>query len=161
MATAKSVKVLYTNNMTGQRSSKCQKELLNFVDGFIQAHGYGPSYREIMRALGYKSVSTVAIHINGLIAKGYVRKRDHSARSLEVVTTHLDDSSAQKVPTSSQEKWIISIITDKFDTLDTSHYPEILDELYVLIGALKVLKLDAAHVAMKTRLIDYVKKNKS
>ena len=82
--------------MDKQRSSKRQRELLNFVDMFIQGHGYGPSYREIMRALGYKSVSTVAIHIDGLISKGYVRKRDHSARSLEVVTVHLDDAPTKK-----------------------------------------------------------------
>lgn len=72
--------------MTAERSSKRQRELLQFVDGFIKGNGYGPSYREIMRALGYKSVSTVAIHIDGLIAKGYLRKTTHSARSLEVVT---------------------------------------------------------------------------
>lgn len=68
------------------RSSKKQRELLLFIDGFIKGNGYGPSYREVMRALGYKSVSTVAIHINGLIEKGYLRKKDHSARSIEVVT---------------------------------------------------------------------------
>ena len=62
-----------------QRSSKRQKELLSFVDTFIQGHGYGPSYREIMRALGYNSVSTVAVHIDGLIAKGYLNKRDNSS----------------------------------------------------------------------------------
>jgi len=64
-----------------ERSTRRQKELLDFVDAFIKEHGYGPSYREIMSGLGYKSVSTVAIHIDGLIAKGYVRKRDNSARS--------------------------------------------------------------------------------
>lgn len=69
-----------------QRASKKQRELLNFIDGFIKGNGYGPSYREVMRALDYKSVSTVAIHVDGLIAKGLLRKRDHSARSLEVVT---------------------------------------------------------------------------
>ena len=68
------------------RSSKKQRELLLFIDGFIKGNGYGPSYREVMRALGYKSVSTVAIHVNGLIEKGYLRKKDHSARSIEVVT---------------------------------------------------------------------------
>ncbi len=68
------------------RASKKQQELLSFVDGFIKGNGYGPSYREVMRALGYKSVSTVAIHIDGLIAKGYLRRHDKSARSLEVVT---------------------------------------------------------------------------
>ena len=73
--------------MQKERASKKQQELLSFVDGFIKGSGYGPSYREIMRALGYKSVSTVAIHIDNLIAKGYLARSDKSARSLEVVTT--------------------------------------------------------------------------
>lgn len=66
--------------------TKKQKELLSFIDGFIKGNGYGPSYRETMRALGYKSVSTVASHIDNLIAKGYLVKRDYSARSLELTT---------------------------------------------------------------------------
>lgn len=141
-----------------ERSSKRQKELLNFVDGFIQVYGYGPSYREIMTALGYKSVSTVAVHIDGLLTKGYLRKRDRSARSLEVVTTHLDTkTSTQKTPIASQEKWLVNIIIERFNNLDESNNPEILDGLYVLIGALKVLGLDSAHIAMKTRLINYLK----
>ena len=147
--------------MEKQRSSKKQRELLNFVDAFIQGHGYGPSYREVMRALGYKSVSTVAVHIDGLIAKGYVRKRDHSARSLEVVTTHLDDAPIRKGPTPAQEKWLINSVTEKFDELEAMNTPEILDELYVLVGALKVLGLEGAHVAMKTRLLDYIKNQKN
>ena len=131
---------------------------MNFVDGFIQGHGYGPSYREIMRALGYKSVSTVAVHIDGLLAKGYLRKRDRSARSLEVVTTHFDDAPINKGPTPAQEKWIINAVTGKFDELSDSKDPEqTLDELYVLVGALKVLGLSGAHIAMKTRLLDYLK----
>jgi len=72
--------------MNDTRPSKKQRELLNFIDGFIKGYGYGPSYREIMRALDYKSVSTVAVHVDGLIARGLLRKRDHSARSLEVVS---------------------------------------------------------------------------
>lgn len=67
------------------RPSKKQQILLSFIDGFIKGNGYGPSYREIMRALDYKSVSTVAIHIDGLIAKGLLAKKDNSARSLEIV----------------------------------------------------------------------------
>lgn len=68
-----------------QRPTKKQKELLSFIDGFIKGNGYGPSYREIMRALDYKSVSTVATHINGLIARGWLVKKDNSARTLEVL----------------------------------------------------------------------------
>ena len=143
-----------------ERSSKRQRELLNFVDNFIQGHGYGPSYREMMRALCYKSVSTVAVHIDGLMDRGYLRKRDNSARSLEVVTTRIDDTPVQKLPKPAQEKWIVSIVNDKFNELENSHDAVILDELYVLIGALKVLGIEGAHVAMKTRLIDYLKDNK-
>lgn len=142
---------------TIERSSKRQRELLNFVDTFIQGHGYGPSYREIMRALGYRSVSTVAVHIDGLMVKGYLRKRDRSARSLEVVTTHFDDVPVRKGPTPAQEKWLINSVNDKFNAFENTRSPETLDELYVLVGALKVLGLDGAHIAMKTRLVDYLK----
>lgn len=72
--------------MANQRATKKQQELLLFIDGFIKGNGYGPSYREVMRALGYKSVSTVAIHIDQLILKGYLEKTDNSARSLSVIT---------------------------------------------------------------------------
>ena len=68
-----------------QRPTKKQKELLSFIDGFIKGNGYGPSYREIMRALDYRSVSTVATHVDGLIARGWLVKKDNSARSLTVV----------------------------------------------------------------------------
>jgi len=89
--------------MQGDRASKKQQELLSFVDGFIKGNGYGPSYREIMRALGYKSVSTVAIHIDGLIAKGYLARRDNSARSLEVVTTRSDTRNQAPVDETEQK----------------------------------------------------------
>lgn len=72
---------------SSNRPTKKQRELLSFIDGFIKGNGYGPSYREIMRALDYRSVSTVAIHVDGLITRGYLRKTDHSARSLQVVST--------------------------------------------------------------------------
>lgn len=74
--------------MPETRPSKKQRELLTFIGNFINEHDYGPSYREIMRALDYKSVSTVAVHVDGLIARGMLRKTDHSARSLEVVANN-------------------------------------------------------------------------
>ncbi len=75
-----------------QRPTKKQRELLSFIDGFIKGNGYGPSYREIMRALDYKSVSTVATHIDGLITRGWLIKRDNSARTLEVVMPRESDA---------------------------------------------------------------------
>lgn len=147
--------------MDMNRSTKKQRELLNFIDSFIQGNGYGPSYREIMRALGYKSVSTVAVHVDGLMKKGYLRKRDHFARSLEVVTTRLNVTPERKTATPAQEKWLLNAISAKFEDLEQTHNPKTLDDLYVLVGALKVLELDGAHTAMKTRLVDYLKAQSS
>ena len=135
-----------------ERSTKRQKELLDYVDGFIQEHGYGPSYREIMNAIGYKSVSTVAIHIDGLITKGFLRKTDNSARSLEVVTTSPTTAANSKTVSPAKEKWLVDAINERFNTYENSLSQMTLDELYVLIGALKILGLEGAHEASKARL---------
>jgi len=107
-----------------------------------------------MRSLGYKSVSTVAIHIDGLIAKGYLRKRDNSARSLEVVTAHIEPTLVKKNISATNERWLIEEINNRFASLKENYDEKILDELYVLIGSLKVLGLDDAHLSMKTKLMD-------
>jgi len=135
-----------------ERSTKRQKELLDYVDTFIQEHGYGPSYREIMNAIGYKSVSTVAIHIDGLIAKGFLRKSDNSARSLEVVTTNVSTAAQSKSVSPAKEKWLVDAINDRFNSYENSPNQMTLDEIYVLTGSLKILGLDGAHEAAKARL---------
>lgn len=142
-----------------ERSTKRQRELLNWVDVFIKEHGYGPSYREIMNGLGYKSVSTVAIHINGLIARGYLQKRDNSARTLEVVSAEYGTGagpSAIKSSTagSSKEKWLVEAVNERFDRYKQQPNPQLLDELYVLIGALKVLGFEGAYEAMRAKLAE-------
>ncbi|RWZ78339.1 MAG: hypothetical protein EOT05_01065 [Candidatus Microsaccharimonas sossegonensis] len=134
------------------RSTKRQKELLEYVDAFIQEHGYGPSYREIMNAIGYKSVSTVAIHIDGLITKGYLRKTDNSARSLEVVTTNAATATQSKIVSPAKERWLVEAVNERFATYAQSPNQMTLDELYVLIGALKILGLDGAYEATKAKL---------
>lgn len=149
-----------------ERSTKKQRELLLFVDGFIKIHGYGPSYREIMNGMGYKSVSTVAVHIDGLISKGYLRKRDNSARSLEVVSIEYgsgrgvggagagSDGSGSGFGGSAdgKEKWLVEAVLERFERYKKAPSPQVLDELYVLIGALKVLGLDGAYEAMRAKL---------
>lgn len=140
-----------------ERSTKRQKELLDFVDVFIKEHGYGPSYREVMVALGYKSVSTVAIHIDGLISRGYLRKRDNSARSLEVVSAQYGSgngpsNSVSSGKNSAKEKWLVDAVNERFASYRESSDPTTLDELYVLIGALKVLGFEGAYQGKRSEL---------
>ena len=145
--------------MPSERSTKRQKELLEYVDRFIAEHGYGPSYREIMNAIGYKSVSTVAIHIDGLIAKGYLRKRDNSARSLEVVTTTMTAAgpAARKVDPA-KEKWLVEEIKRRFGMYRETPSPQLMDELYVLVGALKVLGFDGAYESTRAELAQLMRR---
>lgn len=141
------------------RPSKKQRELLSFIDAFIKQNGYGPSYREIMGGLAYKSVSTVATHVDNLIAKGHVRKRDYSARSLEIVDKpDTEFKEATKVK-ASNSKWLVDEITKRFEAVeaDAKLRKTEIDNLYVLVGALHVLGMVEPAMAFKRRLIALVK----
>ena len=147
---------------TKVRPTKKQKEILSFIEEFIKAHGYSPSYREIMNGLNYNSVATVALHVGNLIKRGHLQKRDHSARSLEVVNPTLDDTATVKPKQlkASEEKWLVEKVELFFKEVE--HAPKIiekeLDQLYVLVGALKVLGLDGAAQAFIARLSEIKKK---
>jgi uncharacterized protein YbaP (TraB family) len=104
-----------------------------------------------MRALDYKSVSTVAIHINGLIAKGYLRKRDRSARSLEVLTPTVKSTSTEVI-SKQEEKWLVDRVSAAFDDYEKKPTDKKRDNLFVLVGALHVLGLTEAATAFKSRL---------
>ena len=140
------------------RPTKKQRELLTFIDNFVSGHGYGPSYREIMRGLGYKSVSTVANHVDNLIARGHLTKGDHSARSLEVVGSSKEFTSTKVRP--AEEKWLVEQIGKKFDYVEAQDAPEqgLVDELFVLVGALKVLGFESASLSFADRLATVRKK---
>lgn len=140
------------------RPSKKQRELLAFIDTFIAGHGYGPSYREIMRALNYKSVSTVAVHINGLISKGHLVKRDRSARSLEVVHAPKNPKTVADV-SAEEEKWLVDQIQSRFTAYEKQPSEKARDELFVLVGALHVLGLKAPATAFKAKLASLAKRS--
>lgn len=141
--------------MTDQlRPSKKQRELLAYIEAFIAGNGFGPSYREVMHALNYKSVSTVATHIDNLITKGHLRKRDRSARSLEVVAGQSKPVQATTKP--SDEKWLVDHIAKKFAAAESAKSSASTDDLYVLVGALHVLGLDEAARSFKARLFTLV-----
>jgi repressor LexA len=145
-----------TNSQSKLRPTKKQKELLDFIAAFIAEHGYSPSYREIMSGLHYTSVATVSLHVGNLIQRGHLRKRDHSARSLEVVSnaeTATKVTSNQIAP--GEEKWLVEKVEHAFtqiENLGGELAETSLDHLYVLLGALKVLGLDGAAQSFMSRL---------
>ena len=134
------------------RPTKKQRELLTFIEAFIAEHGYSPSYREIMAGLNYASVATVALHVNNLIKRGHIRKRDYSARSLEVVTEPSELPIKTNQIKAGEEKWLVEKVEFFFAQAEKATDPDGLDQLYVLVGALKVLGLDGAAQSFIPRL---------
>jgi repressor LexA len=63
--------------------TKRQKQLMDFLAGFLQKNGYSPSYEEIARGLGLASLATVHKHITALETKSYVKRGFNQSRSLE------------------------------------------------------------------------------
>lgn len=143
------------------RPTKKQRELLTFIERFIDEHGYSPSYREIMAGLNYTSVATVSLHVNNLIKRGHLRKRDYSARSLELVKT----SEATKVTTNqiaaTEEKWLIEKVNHAFIQAEQASETPNIDNLYILIGALRILGLEAAAQSFVPRLQSLKKRQNS
>jgi len=65
--------------------TKRQKEILDYIGGFIDDCGYAPSFEEIADHFGYSSLATVHEHLSNLERKGYIRKSYNESRSIEVV----------------------------------------------------------------------------
>lgn len=147
-----------TSGQKTVRPTKKQKELLGFIESFIAEHGYSPSYREIMAGLNYTSVATVALHVNNLIKRGHLVKRDHSARSIEVVKEGESPAritSNQVAP--SEEKWLIEKVEHAFrqvEDLGGGLTDAGLEQLQTLVNALKVLGLDGASQSFTPRLTE-------
>ena len=119
------------------RTTKKQRELLAFIDAFIKSNNFGPSYREIMRALGYKSVSTVAVHVDGLIAKGYLQKTDNSARSIKVMRLH------ETAPSTEHASWLV----EQMNTILATH-PQ---HHSAFLSTLQALRIDAKELSEPTQ----------
>lgn len=144
------------------RPTKKQRQLLEFIEKFIAQHGYSPSYREIMQGCNYNSVATVALHVNNLIKRGHLQKRDNSARSLEVLNVQVDAPIKSNQVSESEEKWLVEKVEYFFAEAErSSSLPAFqVDRLYVLVGALKVLGLDGAANSFLPRLSNIKNKKK-
>jgi repressor LexA len=64
--------------------TKRQKQVLDFVAGFIEDNGYSPSYEEIAHGLNLASLATVHKHISTLETKQYLKRGFNQSRSLDL-----------------------------------------------------------------------------
>ena len=69
--------------------NKRQQAILEFIQQSINRKGYPPSVREIGKAVGLSSSSTVHGHLNQLEDKGYIRRDPSKPRAIEVLNGDL------------------------------------------------------------------------
>jgi repressor LexA len=62
-----------------------QHELLMFIDRHLRATGFSPSFEEMKEALNLKSKSGIHRLITALEERGFLKRRAHRARALEVL----------------------------------------------------------------------------
>jgi repressor LexA len=68
-----------------QPRTKRQKEILEYISGFIETRGYKPSYQQIAKHFRLASKAAVAKHIEALEKQGLIsRRRENGSFSLEL-----------------------------------------------------------------------------
>lgn len=77
-----------------KKLSKRQNDIMKFIKSEVTKKGYPPSVREIGKAVGLASSSTVHGHLDRLEKKGLIRRDPTKPRAIEV----LDSDMAANVP---------------------------------------------------------------
>jgi repressor LexA len=77
-----------------------QHELLLFIDEHLRTTGFSPSFEEMKDALQLRSKSGIHRLISALEERGFLRRRHHRARALEVV--RLPEDLAARAPVAAE-----------------------------------------------------------
>lgn len=78
-----------------QPLTKRQREILDYLNDFIQQHGYAPSLEEIGKRFGLSSLATVHKHLTNLQEKGFIKRAWNRSRSVELVPAKTGVSSIE------------------------------------------------------------------
>lgn len=89
---------LFVRYNSGMAITRRQKEVLDFISGFVQRNGYSPSFEEIARGLQLKSLATVHKHITNLQTKGLLQRAHNRSRSIDVLPPRSKSRSSDRLP---------------------------------------------------------------
>ena len=59
--------------------SNRQKDILDYIEDFVQDHGYPPAIRQIQEKLDISSTSVVAYNLKALESKGMIKREGKGA----------------------------------------------------------------------------------
>ncbi|HSA93257.1 MAG TPA: transcriptional repressor LexA [Terriglobales bacterium] len=62
-----------------------QRQLYDFIAGFVERQGYSPSFEEIREGMGLNSLATVHKHVTNLEKKGLLKRGYNRSRSIDLL----------------------------------------------------------------------------
>ena len=65
--------------------TKRQKEILTFLQEYLDEYGYGPTLEEIAKHFGMASLNGVHKHLRALQERGFIRRLSRQARSIQLL----------------------------------------------------------------------------
>jgi repressor LexA len=75
----------HSPRIAGMAITRRQRNVYDFISGFVQKNGYSPSFEEIGEGLGLSSLATVHKHISNLEKKGLLTRDYNRSRSIDLV----------------------------------------------------------------------------
>lgn len=127
-----------------------QKEILDFLESFVTRNGYSPSFEEIARGMGLKSLATVHKHITNLEKKGLLDRVHNRSRSIDVLPPGTRTRSSDRLPLAGRIAAGLPV--------ETSEIPESIS-LHDVVGNRDVFALEVRGDSMRDEHIisgDYV-----
>lgn len=67
------------------RLTTAQKRVHDWIVDYMERMNMSPTLAEIAEGLGYRHVSSVIVHVEALVKKGYIRRHANIARGIELI----------------------------------------------------------------------------
>ncbi len=75
--------------------TKRQREIYNFVQGYLKKEGFAPTLQEIADNVGIASLSTIHKHLKNMEIKGAIRRDWNRGRSIELISNKVQPQTVE------------------------------------------------------------------
>jgi len=82
----------------GNNLTKRQRQILDYINEFVDDNKYAPSLREIGERFGLSSPATIHAHVKNLKDKGFLKTAYNEARSIELIPIETNWAKAIELP---------------------------------------------------------------
>lgn len=105
-----------------------QKTIYTYIKKFILEKNYSPTLEEIRSFIGVKAINTIVDHLKAIERKGYIIRRKHAKRNIEIRDTNRPESQTLNIPV------VASVGCDDLSILADQKYDEFLEVDRKIIG---------------------------